>query len=292
MAPITPFLTDYVWSALRGADAPESVHLASWPVADTALIDPELSAEMALTRRLVELGRSARASATVKIRQPLARALVGAAGFASLPDELRAQVAEELNVHALETLADVDVELVDYSVKPNFRALGGRFGKATPVAAKAITAADASALAAQLRTAGTATVTVDGKEVSLGPDEVIVTQTPKAGWTVAADAGETVALEVTLTPELRREGLAREAIRLIQDARKSDGLDVTDRILLWWEASDPDLSAALTEQGPVIANEVLARSYQAGQPSQGSGNAGFAEHTDDLLGLRFWLRRA
>jgi isoleucyl-tRNA synthetase len=292
MAPITPFLTDYVWSALRGTDAPESVHLACWPVADTALIDPELSAEMALTRRLVELGRSARASATVKTRQPLARALVGAAGFASLPDELRAQVAEELNVHALETLADVDVELVDYSVKPNFRALGGRFGKATPVVAKAITAADAAALAARLRAAGTVTVTVDGKEVSLGPDEVIVTQTPKAGWTVAADAGETVALEVTLTPELRREGLAREAIRLIQDARKSDGLDVTDRISLWWEASDPDLSAALMEQRTVIANEVLATGYQSGQPSAENGNAGYAEHTDDLLGLRFWLRRA
>ena len=126
----------------------------------------------------------------------------------------------------------------------------------------------------------------------LSPDEVIVTQTPKAGWAVATDGGETVALEVTLTPELRREGLAREAIRLIQDARKSDGLDVTDRISLWWEPSDPELSAALTEHGPVIANEVLATSYQVGQPAEGSGNAGFAEHTDDLLGLRFWLRRA
>ena len=135
-------------------------------------------------------------------------------------------------------------------------------------------------------------VTVNGESVSLGQDEVIVTQTPKAGWTVATDGGETVALEVTLTPELRREGLAREAIRLIQDARKSDGLDVTDRIALWWEASGPDLAAALTEQGPVIAAEVLATSYQPGQPSEETSNAGFAEHTDDLLGVRFWLRRA
>ena len=121
MAPITPFLTDYVWNALRGAGAPESVHLARWPVADAALIDESLSTDMALTRRLVELGRSARAAATVKIRQPLARALIGAAGFASLPPELRTQVAEELNVHALETMATVDVELVDYAVKPNYR---------------------------------------------------------------------------------------------------------------------------------------------------------------------------
>ena len=292
MAPITPFLTDYVWSALRSAHAPESVHLTGWPVADQALIDEDLSADMALTRRLVELGRSARAAANVKTRQPLARALAGAPGFASLPPELRAQVAEELNVHALENMSTVDVELVDYSVKPNFKALGRRFGKQTPAVARAITGGDAAALAADLRTAGTEVVTADGQSVALSPDEVIVTQTPKAGWAVAADGGETVALEVTLTAELRREGLAREAIRLIQDARKSDGLDVTDRISLWWEASDPELSAALTEHGPVIANEVLATSYQAGQPSEGSGNAGFAEHTDDLLGLRFWLRRA
>ena len=292
MAPITPFLTDYVWGALRTSDAPESVHLAGWPSADPALIDENLSADMALTRRLVELGRSARAAASVKTRQPLARALVSAPGFASLPPELRAQVAEELNVHALEAMSTVDVDLVDYSVKPNFKALGRRFGKQTPAVAKAITSADAAALAETLRTAGTATVTVDGTPVPLGPDEVIVTQTPKAGWTVATDGGETVALEVTLTPELRREGLAREAIRLIQEARKSDGLDVTDRISLWWQASDPDLAAALREQGPVIASEVLATTYQEGQPSEESGNAGFAEHTDDLLGLRFWLRRA
>jgi len=236
--------------------------------------------------------RSARAAANVKTRQPLARALISAPGFASLPPELRAQVAEELNVHALETMSTVDVDLVDYSVKPNYKALGRRFGKETPAVARTITNADPAALAEALRTAGTAVLTVDGKPVRLSADDVIVTQTPKAGWTVAADAGETVALEVTLTPELRREGLAREAIRLIQDARKSDGLDVTDRIELWWEASDPELAAALKEHGPTIANEVLATTYQEGQPSAENGNAGFAEHTDDLLGLRFWLRRA
>ncbi len=266
MAPITPFLTDHVWSALRTPDAPESVHLARWPEPDAALIDEELSAEMALTRRLVELGRSARATATVKTRQPLARALVGAAGFGSLPDELRAQVAEELNVHALEPLSAVGGDLVDYTVKPNFRTLGRRFGKTTPTVAKAIGSADAVALAAALRDHGQATVAVDGEPVTVGPDEVIVTQTPKEGWTVASDGGETVALETSLTPELRREGLARDVIRLVQDTRKSDGLDVTDRIQLWWEASDPELSAALDEQGSLIAGEVLAIGYQPARP--------------------------
>ncbi|HLH59587.1 MAG TPA: isoleucine--tRNA ligase [Streptosporangiaceae bacterium] len=288
MAPITPFLTDYVWSVLRPADAPESVHLARWPVADEALIDERLSADMALTRRLVELGRSARAAATVKTRQPLARALIAARGFESLPAPLRVQIAEELNVRLLESLASVGVDLVDYTIKPNFRALGRRFGKGTQAVAKAIAAADPAALAEHLRSAGTATVTVDGDTVELAQDEVIVTQTPKAGWTVASDGGETVALEVTLTPELRREGLAREAIRLIQDARKSDGLDVTDRISLWWEAGDPDLAAALGEHGRLIAGEVLAAGYREGRPPAG----GPAEHADPGLGLTFWLERA
>ena len=99
MAPITPFLADYLWGVLRPADAPESVHLAAWPTWDAAMIDPSLSAQMALARRLVELGRSARSAASVRTRQPLARALVGAAGFAAhargtaRPDRRRAQRA-------------------------------------------------------------------------------------------------------------------------------------------------------------------------------------------------------
>ena len=150
---------------------------------------------------------------------------------------------------------------------------------------------DGAELATVLREDGQAAVMVDGEPVTVSPDEVVVTQTPKEGWTVASDGGETVALETLLTPELRREGLAREAIRLIQDARKSDGLDVTDRIKLWWEASGPELSAALEEQGPLIANEVLATSYQDGHPPAEAG-AGVHEHRDSGLGLNFWLGRA
>ena len=296
MAPITPFLTDYVWSVLRSVGKPESVHLASWPVADPALIDETLSADMALTRRLVELGRSARAAATVKTRQPLGRALISAPGFASLPAALRGQIAEELNVRTLETLAAVDADLVDYTVKPNYKALGGRFGKRTPAVARVIMELDPAALAEQLRSAGSVNIMVDGDPVTLGPDDVIVTQTPKAGWTVAADGGETVALEVALTPELRREGLAREAIRLIQDARKSDGLDVTDRIQLWWETVDPEQSAALTEHGPLIAAEVLATRFEPGRPpadvTDAPDGSRIHEHADAGLGLRFWLQRS
>jgi isoleucyl-tRNA synthetase len=294
MAPIVPFVTDYVWGALRTAEDPDSVHLASWPAPDQELIDGRLSREMHLVRRLVELGRSARAAASIQIRQPLSRALVGASGFADLAPELRDQIAAELNVRSLEALSMVGEDLVDHVVKPNFRSLGRRFGKGTQAVAAQITAADPAALAAALRTEGEASVVVDGQRVPLGADDVIITQTPRAGWTVAADAGETIALETHITDELRREGLAREVIRLVQDARKADGLDVSDRISLWWEAASPELAAALTQHGPLIAAEVLASEFRAGTPGanvQAAGQ-GPAQHSDGDLGLTFWLQRA
>jgi isoleucyl-tRNA synthetase len=144
--------------------------------------------------------------------------------------------------------------------------------------------------------------------VAVGPDDVIVTQTPRAGWAVATDAGETVAIDTTITPELRREGLAREVIRLIQETRKSDGLDVTDRIVLRWSvggargaraargARGADLAAALTEHAGLIAGEVLAVEF--GPIEADAADVADAvpddarEHEDAELGLRFWLRRA
>ena len=227
---------------------------------------------MALARRLVELGRSARAGASVRTRQPLGRALIGAAGFEGLPFELRSLIAAELNVASLSVLSG---ELVDYVVKPNFRALGRRFGRETPVVAAAIGAAPAADVAAAVMAGGTVSVPLpSGGLVTVGPDDVIVTQTPRAGWAVATDAGETVAIDTTITPELRREGLAREVVRLIQEARKSDGLDVTDRIVLRWSVRSADLTAALTEHAGLIAGEVLAVEFGLSRLDQGAVRRG------------------
>jgi isoleucyl-tRNA synthetase len=237
----------------------------------------------------VELGRSARAAASLPVRQPLARAVVSAAGFADLAPELRAEVASELNVRSLDPMAAVGDDLVDYVVKPNFRALGKRFGKGTQAVAAAIATADPAVLAAELRSAEKVSVQVDGAELSLGPDELIVTQTPRSGWTVASDGGETVGLEVEITPELRREGLAREVIRLVQEARKSDGLRVSDRIRVRWDTTEPELSAALTEHGELIAGEVLADEFAPGTAAD-APNA--HQHTHPDLALTFWLTRA
>ena len=282
-----PFITESVWQAVVTAvqpDAPESVHLARWPDPAPDLADAVLGEQVALARRLVELGRAARASSKVKTRQPLARALVSAPGFAGLPADLLAEVADELNVRAVEPVSG---ELVDRIVKPNFRSLGRRYGKQTPAVAAAITAADAESLARALA-AGTATVEVDGSPVEVTTTDVVITETPREGWAVAAEAGETVALDLTVTPELRRAGTAREVVRLVQEARKSAGLDVVDRIELWWTTpGDGDAAAALREHANWIAAEVLAVSFIEGEPS-----AALTPHENTDPGLTFWLRQA
>ncbi|MYT17728.1 Isoleucyl-tRNA synthetase [Streptomyces sp. SceaMP-e96] len=290
MAPLTPFITERVWQDLVvpvTPDAPDSVHLTSWPVADRTLIDPALSGRMQLVRRLVELGRATRAESGVKTRQPLSRALVAAHGFADLSDDLRAQIAEELNVSSLASLSEVGGSLVDTTAKANFRALGKRFGKGVQAVAKAVAAADAAALSLALRE-GTASVEVDGETVSLAPEEVIITETPREGWSVASDAGATVALDLEITPELRRAGLARDAIRLIQEARKNSGLDVADRIALRWQSTDEELRTALADHAGLISDEVLATDFAPGEADGSYGPA----FTDESLALTFQLRKA
>lgn len=283
LAPFTPFITEKVWSALfLTAGGPDSVHLAPWPSSDTALVDPTLTEQVALVRRLVDLGRAARASSKVKTRQPLGRALVSAAGWQALPTELRELVATELNVLTLEPLSG---DLVDVSVKAQFRVLGRRFAKQTQTVADAIAAADPVALTAALR-AGTASVLVGGETVTLSAEELIVTEVPREGWAVESAAGETVALDLTITPELRAAGLVREVVRLVQDARKSTGLEVSDRIELWWQATG-DLADALRAGAGRIGEEVLAVSVLEGPPT-----AKVIPHTDETLGLTFHLRLA
>ncbi|HEX7187082.1 MAG TPA: DUF5915 domain-containing protein, partial [Actinomycetes bacterium] len=285
MAPVVPFVTERIWQDVVrpwGPQVPESVHLAPWPTVDGSLVDEELARQMALVRRVVELGRSARAGSKVRNRQPLGRALVGAAGWAELPDELRRQVADELNVHGFEELAG---ELVDRSAKGNFRALGKRFGKDTAKVAAAVAAHPADDLAATLRRGGTVTVLVDGSGIEVGADEVLITETPREGWAVATEAGETVALDLTVTPVLRRAGLAREVVRLVQEARKATGLQVTDRVDLRWQAAG-EVAEALREHAELVAAEVLATTFV-----EAALDAGEGVREDRELGLRFRVTR-
>ncbi|HET9860937.1 MAG TPA: DUF5915 domain-containing protein, partial [Nocardioidaceae bacterium] len=191
---------------------------------------------------------------------------------------------EELNIGALEPLSSAGADLVDFSAKGNFRALGKRFAKETPKVAAAIAAADAAALARTLESDGRAVVPVDGAEVEVLADEVIISERPREGWSVVNEQGETVALDLELTPELVRAGLAREVVRLVQEARKNSGFDVSDRIVLTWEASG-DTAEALRENESLVAGEVLAVEMVEGTP------AASVVHDPDL-GLSFSVTKA
>ena len=265
MAPIMPFVTERVWQDLFAATdptGPESVHLASWPVADESLIDAGLMGAMATARRIVELGRAARAESRMKVRQVLKRMLVPTAALAELTAELIAEVRSELNVQDIASFTSAG-DLVDHTAKGNFRALGKRFGKLTPKVAAAIAAADASRLVRELRERGRSLIEFDGESLEVSADEVLLTERPRDGWSVVNEQGETVALDLELTPELVRAGRAREVIRVVQEARKSAGLDVSDRILLRL-AAGAELLEAIREHADLISDEVLAVDLQHG----------------------------
>jgi isoleucyl-tRNA synthetase len=293
MAPLTPFVTERVWQdVLRPVtpDAAESVHLTSFPTYDESLIDDTLATQMGIARRVVELGRAARAEAKVRTRQPLSRALVGSAAIADLDKPLLSEIAEELNVGSVEPLASAGAELVEYSAKGNFRELGKRFAKQTPVVAAAIAAADAAQLAAAFKAGGTATVQVDGSDVEVSADEVLLSERPREGWSVVNEQGETVALDLEVTPELKQAGLAREVIRTLQEARKNAGLEVSDRIKLWLSA-EGELADALAQHGAEVGSEVLAVDLILGEPDSDLA-AGLIAGADQELGLRYWLTRS
>jgi isoleucyl-tRNA synthetase len=158
------------------------------------------------------------------------------------------------------------------------------------VVAQAIADAPADELAAALRSVGSATVLAGGSPVEVTAEEVIITETPLEGWAVATDNGETVALDLTLTPALRRAGLARDVVRAVQEARKSAGLEVSDRIDLGWSA-DGELAEALREHSGLVADEVLALSFTEGRSAHGPEQTDAARHRDAETGLEFWFVR-
>ncbi|GAA1683408.1 isoleucine--tRNA ligase [Kribbella yunnanensis] len=292
MAPLTPFVTERVWQDVFRPVTPslaESVHLSQFPTYDAELIDDVLAQHVSMAKRVVELGRSARAEAKVRTRQPLSRALVGSAAIADLSPELLQEIADELNVGSVEPLSSAGADLVEFSAKGNFRELGKRFAKQTPVVAAAIAAADAAQLAASLKASGTAVVVVDGADVEVTEADVLLSERPKEGWSVVNEQGETVALDLEITPELKQAGLAREVVRTLQEARKTAGLEVSDRIKVWLTTTDAELADALGKHGEDLAKEVLAVELTHSTPAD---PAPLATGTEPDLNLTYWLTKA
>jgi isoleucyl-tRNA synthetase len=269
-APYTPFVADEIYTNLmsRVDDAPTSVHLSDWPETHDERNDDELRFQMALVRKLVGLGRAARTEAKVRVRQPLARALV------VMPvtetghlETLRSLVAEELNVKEIEVAERLE-ELVTYSVKPNFRALGPRLGKNVKAVAASLARCDAQRIVQALETEGKASIDANGETIELSSEELDVRIEGRSGFSLAREGAYGVALDVDLTDELINEGIAREVIRGVQEFRKTAGLSVEDRIDLWLQTDSETVSGALRAHGSLIAAEVLARSLENGTPPE------------------------
>jgi isoleucyl-tRNA synthetase len=259
LAPFTPFLADEIHRNLSGDEAAPSVHLRDFPAVDRALADPDLEQGMEAVRLTVELGRAARAQAKAKVRQPLRRAVIVANEAERAAIEARADlVTAELNVKELDFVTD-ESELVSYEAKPNYRALGPRFGRKMPQVAAAVAALDAAHVAALLAEGGEIGIAIDGSDHGLGPEDITLALQPLEGYEVEAEAGHAVALQLELDDDLRREGLAREIVHAVQNARKDAGLEITDRITLAL-AGDSDLIEAAQTHQDYLAGEVLATS--------------------------------
>jgi isoleucyl-tRNA synthetase len=263
LAPFTPFLADEIHLNLAGGEAeelgelPDSVHLRDFPAADPALADPQLEAAMGAVRLTVELGRAARAQAKAKVRQPLRRAVIVANDAERAAISARGElVRSELNVKELDFVTE-EAELVSYAVKPNYRALGPRFGKRMPQVAAAVEALDPTHVAEVMADGGQVGINIDGDEHTIGADEVSLALQPLEGYEVEAEAGHAVALQLELDDELRREGLAREIVHAVQNARKEAGLEITDRIELNLGGDEELIEAACTHES-YLAGEVLA----------------------------------
>ncbi len=293
LAPFTPFVADWLHRALTGGlDAGASVHLADYVRADVAPLGDDahaLAAAMDAVRRLVNLGRAAREDVGLGVRQPLATlvavAPVHEVRVTAALHALAPLLAAELNVKAVRWATSGD-DLVTLEPKANFRALGKRFGKSTPLAAAAVAALAPDALRA-FEHGEPVSISVDGVDHPVLVDDVTVLRRAAGAYAVQEEGGYVAALDATVTPELRADGVAREVVSRVQRLRKEIGLEVSDRVALrvW---GDSALEDAVRTHAAYIAGEVLARPLEVGAPdpagvaASDAGTAAAASASDPL----------
>jgi isoleucyl-tRNA synthetase len=268
MAPFVPFLAEAVYQNLvRGADAsaPLSVHMSEWPVAPAEWQNDKLLYDIGVVQKVVGLARAARGQSGVRTRQPLSRLLVRAPDDASLRalESHQDQVLEELNVKSIEFIAR-DAGLVTYRIKPNLPVLGKQYGKKLPLIRKALADEDGAAVAGAVARGDAFELDVEGETISLAPGDVLVETSSAEGYACGEDGGYLTALDTTLNDALVREGLARELVRAVQEARKQAGLEVSDRIILGVSGTE-GVEAALAEYRDYLMTETLASDWQPEQ---------------------------
>lgn len=261
IAPFTPFLADVLWKHLKGSlpGVRESVHLCDYPDGSFATTDSVLNTRMALLREIASLGRSARMEAKLKVRQPLGRVEVTLADASHIEwlkvhDDI---VREELNVKEIHYASGAS-PFVEYAVLPNLRRMGPRVGPLLPKVKQLLANASGAKLLEEMTQNGKITLTIDDKSVELDGEDIQVRMNAKAGWAASQGKQCVVALNTELTPELVREGIAKDAIRLIQDMRKKRQCNFTDRIEVILLTEDAGISEAITEHNAYICAETLA----------------------------------
>jgi isoleucyl-tRNA synthetase len=268
LAPFVPFVSEVMYQNLVRTVAPEaleSVHHTAWPVEGEDCGDSELLSGMELARQVVTQGHAARASRNLKVRQPLARALVHIEpGSGALGDDLIDLVRDELNVKDVELVESAD-RLVSYRLLPDNRVLGPRFGRRFPALRSALAALEPRQAVRRLRAGLGLQVSVEGEEVELAPDEVLVREDAPEGLAVVSERGVTVAVDAVLTPDLVSEGLARDVIRRIQNLRRDAGLEFDDRIVTTYQ-TDEVLAAAVEAWHALVASETLSVELRTGPP--------------------------
>jgi isoleucyl-tRNA synthetase len=282
LAPLTPFVTEVMYQNLVRAVQPaayESVHQTLWPQAETATVDETLVAQMALAREAASLGLSARNSANVKIRQPLGRALVYAGPQGGgLSEELASLVRDELNVKELVFVEDESL-LVTYRLAGEGRLLGPKYGALYPRIRQALAAVDASQAVRRLRAGQPLEVPLGDETVTLLPEEVIVNSEPAAGLAVASEKGVTLAVDTTITPSLRAEGLVRDLVRYVQTLRKDADFALDDRITVGLLDLNDEARAAVAEFEGYFRQETLASTVLFADDG-GTWNAGDSQKLD------------
>ena len=269
LAPFMPFLTESIYQSLErpvNTAAPLSVHMTDWPKPDSAWKDDDLIASVNILQKVVGLGRAARESSRIRVRQPLARLLVRVPtdSHAAAIKHQEMQVLEELNVKSLEFIAR-DAELVSYRLKPNLPRIGKRHGRLIPAIREALSKANAAAVATAHAGGESVTLDIAGQEIEFEPDDLLIETTSASGYSSAESEGFLVGLDTKLTPELIDEGLAREIVRSIQEARKNAGLEVSNRIRLHVSGS-ADIDRILLSYRDWIMAETLAEFWaESGQ---------------------------
>jgi isoleucyl-tRNA synthetase len=276
LAPFMPYLSEELYRNLvaeQVANVPESVHLAGWPEPDESWIDEQLLADTALLLETVSLGRAARTSKKIRVRQPLSELLIRVAGDGAGLERFEDELREELNVKAVRFIRGGD-ELVEHRFRPNLPVVGRKYGRLVPAitaALRALEGEEATQAAHRVEAGQPVEIRVNGDTLQLEPSEVQITTTSPEGYAVAEENGVLVALNTEVTPELRLEGQARDLVRSIQEARKSAGCAITDRIRVTMQpVAGVDLEPVLSRFGDYICAETLAESLVIGFPQPGA----------------------